>query len=97
MAHTAVYNTSAWRDLPRNYCLVGELLGDVAGTCHGLIHHHHVDPTDPDSRTVQVCASHHPKVHALLRRFDAGERRRCGHRHRYDHARRECEQRLNAA
>ena len=97
MAHTAVYNTSAWRDLPRNYCLVGELLGDVASPCGGLIHHHHVDPTDPDSRTVQVCASHHPRIHSLLRRFDAGERRRCTHRHRYDHARRACEERLNAA
>ena len=95
--HRTVYNTQRWRDLPRDYCVIDELFGDAAGPCAGLIHHHHVNPQDPDSRTVQVCASHHPRIHSLLRRFDAGEHRRCGHRHRYDHARRECERRLNAA
>lgn len=97
MAHTAVYNTSAWRSLPRDYCAVSLLLDEAAGPCRGLIHHHHVDPTDPDSRTVQVCAAHHPKVHALLRTLGSSEVRRCTHNHRYDHARRECEERMNAA
>jgi hypothetical protein len=95
MTHTAVYNTSRWRGLPRDYCIAEYLLGDAAGPCTGLIHHHHVDPTDPDSRTVQVCQAHHPKIHAILRGL-APRRRRCTHNHRYDHARRECERRLNA-
>lgn len=97
MEHTAVYNTQAWRDLPRDYCVVELLLDDAAGPCRGLIHHHHVDPTDPDSRTVQVCAAHHPRIHALLRGVTSSRVRRCTHNHRYDHARRECERRLNAA
>ena len=93
----SVYNRQAWRDLPRDYCCVEFLLGPAAGACGGLIHHHHVDPTDPDSRTVQVCQRHHPKVHALLRGLSSERVRRCTHNHRYDHARRECERRLNAA
>jgi hypothetical protein len=97
MEHTAVYNTSAWRDLPRDYCAVRLLLDEAAGPCRGLIHHHHVDPTDPDSRPVQVCAAHHPKVHMILRSLSTVRVRHCTHNHRYDHARRECEARLNAA
>ncbi len=95
MEHTSVYNTRRWRDLPRDYCVVSELLGDFAGPCTGLIHHHHVDPTDPDSRTIQVCASHHPKIHALLRKVTVSTWKHCTHNHRYAHARRDCERRLN--
>jgi hypothetical protein len=93
---STVYNTRSWRSLPRDYCVVSELLGDFAGPCRGLIHHHHVDPSDADSRTVQVCSGHHPKIHAVLKGLGR-PRRRCTHNHRYDHARRECERRLNAA
>jgi transposase len=95
--HTQVYNTQRWRDLPRDYCLVGELLGDAGGPCRGLIHHHHVDPTDPDSRTVPVCNSHHGRLHGVLNRLNAAERRRCTHRHLYPGAREACERRLNRA
>jgi hypothetical protein len=95
MEHPQVYNRQAWRELPRNYCAVALLFGDVAGPCRGLIHHHHVDPDNPSSRTVQVCAAHHPKVHAALRSLTPA-RRRCSHHHRYDWARRECERRLNS-
>jgi hypothetical protein len=92
----SVYNSREWRNLPRDYCAVSHLLGDTAGPCTGLIHHHHVDPTDPDSRTIQVCNSHHQRIHTVLRHLSS-ERpvRRCTHNHRYEHARRECERRLN--
>ena len=89
-----VYNRREWRNLPRDYCIVDELLGAAAGPCKGLIHHHHVDPTDPDSRTVQCCAAHHATVHKVLRGLSR-QRRRCTHNHRYEHARRDCEARLN--
>jgi len=89
------YNRQRWRELPRNYCAVSLIFGEAVGPCSGLIHHHHVDPTDPDSRTVQVCATHHPKVHAVLRSFD--RRRRCRHVHRTREAREACERRLNRA
>lgn len=91
----AVYSTQRWRDLPRDYCAISLVLGGAVGPCRGLIHHHHVDPSDPESRTVPVCAGHHSRVHALLRGLGSGTVRRCTHNHRYDHARRECERRLN--
>lgn len=91
----AVYNTQAWRQLPRDYCAVSYLLDGAAGPCRGLIHHHHVDPTDPDSRTVQVCAAHHSRVHALLRRLTGRSERRCSHRHPTRLGREACERKLN--
>ena len=93
----AVYHTSAWRDLPRNYCAVELLFGEAAGECCGLIGHHHVDETDPHSRTVQVCAGHHSKVQAVLRRLRRGDDgyRRCTHSHPYPGGREACERRLN--
>lgn len=100
----SVYNAQHWRDLPRDYCSVDWLLSGVAGPCKGLIHHHHVDPTDPGSRTIQVCNAHHQKIHAVLRGLQALDRwddlqhsRKCPHKHRYQHAREACERRLNAA
>ena len=93
----SVYSTRAWRELPRNYCVVELLFGEAVGPCSGLIHHHHVDPTDPDSRTAQVCATHHPKVHAALRHLSARSWRVCPHAHRSREARELCERRLNAA
>ena len=93
--HTAVYNTRRWRDLPRDHCIVDTLLGDAAGDCRGLIHRHHVDPADPSSRTVSVCAAHHSQLHGLLRHV--GRRRRCPHRHPTRAGREACERRLNRA
>ena len=91
------YNTRVWRELPRDYCTVSLLFGEIAGPCSGLIHHHHVDPDDPDSRTLQVCAVHHPRIHAALRVIaSASARRRCPHVHRTREARESCERRLNA-
>lgn len=97
MSHTEIYNTRSWRSLPRDYCAVSYLFGGAAGPCSGLIHHHHVDPEDPRSRTVQVCASHHPRIHAALRHLGGSERawKRCPHRHRTPEARHACERRLN--
>ena len=96
MEHS-VYTRPDWRALTRESCVVATLFPQAAGPCAGLIHRHHVDPADPDSDSFEVCARHHPKVQAILRRLLAGpEVRRCGHRHRYDHARRECEARLNS-
>lgn len=91
-----VYNTRAWRELPRDHCVVDLLLGGAAGPCRGLIGHHHVDDTDPDSRTVQVCNSHHQKLQAALRSLKRQpEWKRCTHHHPYPGGKAECERRLN--
>jgi len=93
-----VYNRRAWRELPRDECVVAFLFGEAVGPCSHPIDRHHVDPDDPDSRSVQVCHRHHPSLQAALRVLTRPvRRRRCPHVHRYDHARRECEARLNAA
>ena len=89
------YNTRRWRDLPRDYCAVSLLFGELAGPCSGLIHHHHVDPSDPDSRTVQICAGHHPRLHAVLRFLERPRWRTCTHAHRTREGREACERRLN--
>jgi hypothetical protein len=93
--HRAVYDSQRWRELPRTECLVSVLLDEAAGPCSGLIHRHHVDPADPFSRTVPVCAAHHAKVHSVLRRL--GRVRRCPHRHPTRAGREDCERRLNRA
>ena len=96
MTHTAVYNQKSWRDLPRDYCIAHELLGGAVGPCNGLIHHHHVQPDDPASRTVQCCQIHHNKIHAILRGLNTHPRwRTCAHRHTSREARESCERRLN--
>ncbi len=95
-----VYNRRAWRELPRDGdCVVSWLFGQVVGPCAGTMHRHHVDPRDPDSRSVQVCASHHPSLQAALRRMMRGPRG-CPHRpgtHRYPWALEECERKHAAA
>jgi len=98
MERTA-YDRASWRELPRDGdCAVAFLLGGVVGSCHGLMHRHHVDPDDPDSRSFQVCAGHHPRLQSLLRSLDRGpRRRRCPHPHRTPEAREACERRLNRA
>lgn len=95
-----VYDSQAWRELPRDgECVVAYLFGDLAGECKGLTHRHHVVPDDPGSRSIQVCVRHHNRMHAALRRLlDGPEWRRCPHKpgvHRYPGAREECERRLN--
>jgi hypothetical protein len=90
-----VYSLTAWRELPRTRCLIETLFGDVAGPCSGRIHRHHVDPDEPYGRTIEVCAAHHPRVEAILRRLRQ-DPPGCPHRpgtHRYAHAREECARR----
>lgn len=99
MERTA-YDRRSWRRLPREQCVVADLFGDAVGECGGLIHRHHVDPHDPDSRSIEVCASHHPRVHAALRALRSLETawKPCPHppgTHRYQGAREACERRLN--
>ena len=92
-----IYDTAAFRALPRERCAVYELLG---GECSGPIGRHHVRPLRyaADGRTVEVCAVHHPMLEALARRIH-GEReyRRCTHRHVTPEAREACERKLNRA
>ena len=96
--HKAVYDKRSFRNLPREVCMVEELLGETAGPCVGLIHLHHTNPLDPDSRLVSVCAGHHPKVHALLNVLgQRAEWKRCHHRHPTREGREACERRLNRA
>lgn len=91
-----VYSSRTWRELPRDGpCAAEFLFGEAAGPCRGLIHRHHVRPGDPDSRSFQACASHHPMIEAFLRRLLRPRRRRCGHFHFYPGAREACERRLN--
>lgn len=90
----AVYNSQRWRELPRTQCVVSALLEGAVRPCRGLIHRHHIDPTDPDSRTVQVCAGHHQDLHTLLRGLRPRVRR-CPHRHPTREGREACERKLN--
>ena len=62
-----VYDKRSFRNLPRERCEVEYLFGVGVGPCKGHIHLHHTDPNDPDSRTIQVCNSHHQRLHAALR------------------------------
>jgi len=96
MAHTAVYSTRVWRELPRDYCAVELLLGAAAGPCSGSIHRHHIDPADPHSRTLPACQGHHGRLHVVVRLLERG-RRRCPHPHRTRESREACERRLNRA
>lgn len=94
------YDRQDWRELPRDgECVVSFLFGEVVGDCHGRIDRHHVDPNDPDSRSFQVCARHHPKVQAILRRLlKLPKWRRCPHKpgtHRYRSGLEACERQLN--
>lgn len=102
------YLTPAWRQLRARVltrdgyrCTVARLLG---GRCSGTLHVHHLlsrrerpELALDEDNLISVCAAHHPQVEAL-REFVRRRRgrRRCRHQHRYDHARRECEARLNA-
>jgi len=92
-----VYDRRQWRSLPREFCAVEQLFGEAVGPCHGLIHLHHVDENDPDSRSVPVCQRHHPSLQAALRRLRSPETvwKRCRHHHSTAEGRAACERRLN--
>lgn len=92
-----IYDTAAFRALPRERCAVEELIG---GTCSGEIALHHVHPLslggEVDGRLVPCCAAHHPMLEALARRvYGLPQYRRCPHRHVTREAREACERRLN--
>ena len=56
------------------------------------------DPEDPESRTIQVCNSHHQRLHAALRALltpSEPEWKTCTHKHRYPEGKAACERRLN--
>ena len=95
------YDKRSFRNLPRERCDIEHLFGPVIGPCKGLIHLHHVDPEDPDSRLLSVCASHHTRMHAALRALltpSEPEWKPCPHppgTHRYPGAREACERKLN--
>ena len=96
-----VYDKRSFRNLPRERCEVEYLFGVGVGPCKGHIHLHHTDPNDPDSRTIQVCNSHHQRLHAALRALltpPEQEWKSCPHRpgtHRYPGAKEACEAQLN--
>lgn len=104
------YNSPEWRELRArvvqrdgNRCVLARFLG---GRCHGVLHAHHIEPRAerPDlaldeDNCITVCAAHHPTLEAF-RAFVSRCRRPlppCRHRHRYPHARAECDRRRAAA
>ena len=95
------YDRRSWRSLPRDECVVADLFGPSVGECRGYIHRHHVDPSDPDSRTLEVCNSHHQHLHSVLKKLSEPPEtawKSCPHppgTHRYPGAREDCERRLN--
>lgn len=91
------YDLRSWRNLPREFCVIEYLFGDVVGECVGIIDLHHVRAGDPDSRSIPVCHRHHPQLEATLRRLSAPERawKRCRHRHSTPESRKACEEKLN--
>lgn len=93
-----VYDRRSFRNLPRERCELEHLFGPIIGPCKGLIHLHHTDPDDPESRLLQICASHHSKLHAALRALltpSEPEWKTCHHIHRTAEGKAACERRLN--
>jgi hypothetical protein len=75
---------------------VRDLFGPLAGECRGYIHRHHVDPSDPNSRSIECCNAHHQRLHAALRALEApAQWKRCRHRHTTPEGREACERKLN--
>ena len=104
MEWDALYRSPEWaevrsaalrRDADR--CTVARLLG---GDCSATLHVHHLS-RDPElaldlDNVATACASHHPSLEAIRRAILERRAPRvppCRHRHRYDHARRECRRR----
>ena len=93
-----MYDKRSFRNLPRERCVVAEFFGPVVEECQGYIHLHHVDPSDPGSKTLEVCNRHHQHLHKVLRALAGGPERawkRCTHHHPYPGGKEECERRLN--
>lgn len=93
-----IYDTAAFRALPRNRCIVHELFGTE---CAGDISRHHVHPVSlggaEDGKTVESCSRHHPMLEALARRvYGTPEYRRCRHVHPTREGREACDRRRNA-
>lgn len=63
-----------------------------------VVHHVNHDPSDnrPENLMLFPNNGEHLRYHAEVRRKEKAARR-CPHVHRYDHARRECEERLAAS
>jgi hypothetical protein len=94
-----VYDKRSFRNLPRETCSIADLFGEAVGPCVGLIHLHHTDPQDPDSRLIPVCNGHHQRLHAALRALltpSKPEWKVCTHTHPYPGGKEECERRLNS-
>ena len=95
------YDKRSFRNLPRDRCALKDIFGPEIGPCKGLIHLHHTDPSDPDSRLLPCCNSHHQRLHAALRALltpSESEWKPCPHppgTHRYPGAREACERKLN--
>jgi len=78
----------------------GRFLG---GECSAVLDVHHILPrseggTDEPENLLTLCHSHHPMLEAIRRAILSRRKpawRTCPHNHRYDHARRMCEERLN--
>jgi len=83
-----------------NRCTVGVLFG-IEDQCSDIMDVHHRLPrrwggTNEEDNLYAVCRSHHMRLEGILRRMrKEQEPKKCTHRHRYDHARRECERRMN--
>lgn len=99
MSTQTPYNTTRWRDLPRNgFCEVGRLLGTECDD--GPLHRHHVQPLSAGGedfgRTVLVCKRHHPSLEALARRvWNEPKWKTCPHHHTTRESREACERKLN--
>lgn len=79
----------------------GRFLG---GQCSAVLDVHHIVPrgeggTDADDNLLTLCHRHHPMLEAIRRAIlhRRPARKTCPHNHRYDYARRLCEERLNQA
>lgn len=96
MMEKTAYDKRSFRRLPRERCVVSDLFG--LENCLGSIHRHHVDPSDPDSRTLPVCNRHHQHLHKALRALATEPEspwKRCRHVHPTREGREACERRLN--
>ena len=77
----------------------GRFLG---GECSAVLDVHHIvsrreGGTDDDDNLLTLCHRHHPMLESIRRAILKRRPRwkKCNHDHRYDHARRMCEERLN--
>lgn len=98
-----IYDTPEWQMIREQAlkrdggCVIGQLIGI---DCEGPLDGHHKVPIEEGGafeidNVITLCHSHHPMLEGFRRRvlrFEAPVR--CGHNHRYEHARRECHERI---